>query len=196
MHFLGKVLVLLFVVSTGAVLQEIELFTGPNQTGNSITFREKIPDLKIWKFFLADVKSYCVVGFWYFYYEVNYRFSKPFTGRGDGFENLVCGNYSDFESFNSVRYLGPQDTRAKAIAIYEGIPTAWGGQEVVVTGKAQTNFPMKQIEGIIVYGNSNWTVFNEDNFQGNSSGVSSGGKLFLSIGLNYTFPVRSVLLDD
>lgn len=198
MRYFDKTLFLLFVASTGAVLQQFELFTELNQRGNSVTLGEKIPDLKDWKFFLAGVKSYCVTGHWNFFQSENYTGIAPaFAGVEDGGETPRCNNRNDFGSFGSVRYLGPRDTRTKAITIYEGTTSyGLGGEELVVTGRAQTNFPMNQISRIILYGNSNWTVFNMDNFQGNSTQVNSLGKLYTLYVVNSTFPVRSVLLED
>jgi hypothetical protein len=205
MVYFGKTFILLFVVFVliEALPKQIELFTEPNQSGNFVTLTEKIPDLKDWKFFLNSVKSYCAIGFWNFYTLINYATNgtnydhEAFTGSGDGYEIPYCSNHDDFKKFNSARYMGPRDTRTAAIGIYEGSATsAFSFEEVVVTSRAQTNFPMNQTTSIVLFGNSNWTVFNENNFQGNSSRVDSLGFLFTYIPLNMTFNVRSVLMEE
>ncbi|XP_021951949.2 uncharacterized protein LOC110848907 [Folsomia candida] len=154
-------------------VQEITLYTEPNQEGNAFRFRTKEPDLSPhYSVLLGEVKSHCYMGFWRAFEQRNYTSSFTFGG---GIANAQprCGNIA-LATTLSLRYMGPLETTTPSVSIYSG-PTPGAqldGIELTYTSLAATNFGFIPTN-LVLTGRSSWTGFVNDDFTGNSTCFST-----------------------
>lgn len=83
---------------------------------------------------------------------------------------MRCENTTSFgPGIQSLRYAGPEDTATESLSIY-GFSSFYEGTEVVITSDSAANwgfFP----EFLMITGFSNWTLYYNDDFTGESTCV-------------------------
>jgi hypothetical protein len=105
---------------------------------------------------------------------------------------VYCADFN-FAAIKSLRYIGTEDTSTQAISFFRGTssnPASW--KEVVVTTPALNQFGFQPIYAI-TQGNSNWTLYLDETFAGNSTCfIATGTSGWNAISL-VNLPVHSVL---
>lgn len=117
--------------------------------------------------------NFLIIGFeiirWIFYQDPNFNPKgehrvEPIFGR-----DKFCVNFHTISgTISSARYAGaPGDYRIDSLTIYE-YENFQGREEYTFKHSANLELLAGSHKSIIITGNSNWTVFDEPNFQGNS----------------------------
>jgi len=154
-------------------VQEFELYAGENCEGPFTPFEAKKPDLSNLEEVVTNSKSYSWKGLWFFYGQVDYDEQLNFQ-MSTSPDAITCKNES-LKGMQSIRFMGLPDSSQSAISFYEGTEsTMTGGTEVVVTTDLRDIGFIPQ--WAVVTGGGRWTMYEDVDFNGNSTCV--GGRSF------------------
>lgn len=161
--------------------QSVYLYDGPNLSGNYLYLDGYSPVLYDQGFDNIATSTY-LNGIWLFYdqefYNQNYPNGAAAWAWGEDFPyNLDEANFDNLAS--SVRYSGaPDDYRADVLQIYQ-YEYFGGDEQYFYDDSPQTNFNFGQ--SIVITGCNAWTVYDLENYQGNSA-------CFYPLDSNFCYP--------
>ncbi|ODN02584.1 hypothetical protein Ocin01_04092 [Orchesella cincta] len=182
MKFLSCILCLFLGVAVFdtvlGVKQYITLYEDASQQGANLTLDRHYANLSEHKEFLAEVSSFCAVGWIAFYTNVDYNLEGGVAFMVDnGDAQPKCQNRI-FSNYNSMRYLGNHDTDLPGVSLYS--KTSYHGDEVFVNenGALSTNLTFP-IYSLAITGWGNYTFYEGGNQTGPSWCLLSSQKVHL-----------------
>ena len=157
-----------FNSSTKAIQQKIECFDGLNGEGSSEIFIDAITDLD--KYGWDDrISSCCATGTWILYAESNFNNDQIGAASYWIYGDQICLNLPDGfgGEVSSLRFAGSRaDWCFDSLNLYNG--RYFSGAESVWVFHDISKLDKVPVESLIVNGGSAWTLYEEENYLGDS----------------------------